>query len=30
MTLVRFIAADGAGVREVEAAAGERLLDHLE
>lgn len=27
MTLVRFISADGAGVREVEAAAGERLLD---
>lgn len=26
MTLVRFIAADG-GVREVEAAAGDRLLD---
>jgi ferredoxin len=27
MTLVRFISADGAEVREVEAPAGERLLD---
>ena len=27
MTLVRFVSADGAKVREVEAAAGERLLD---
>ena len=27
MTKVRFISADGATVREVEAAAGERLLD---
>jgi ferredoxin len=27
MTLVRFISADGATVREVDAAAGERLLD---
>jgi ferredoxin len=27
MTLVRFISADGANVREVDAAAGERLLD---
>jgi ferredoxin len=27
MTLVRFISADGETVREVEAAAGERLLD---
>lgn len=27
MTLVRFISADGANVREVEAPAGERLLD---
>ena len=27
MTLVRFISADGGKVREVEAAAGERLLD---
>ena len=27
MTRVRFISADGHGVREVEAAAGERLLD---
>jgi ferredoxin len=27
MTLVRFISADGTNVREVEAPAGERLLD---
>ena len=27
MTLVRFVSADGASVREVEAKAGERLLD---
>jgi ferredoxin len=27
MTLVRFVSADGASVREVEAPAGERLLD---
>ena len=27
MTLVRFLSADGAQVREVEALAGERLLD---
>jgi len=27
MTLVRFISADGEGVREVDAPAGERLLD---
>jgi ferredoxin len=27
MTLVRFISADGAGVSEVDAAPGERLLD---
>jgi ferredoxin len=27
MTLVRFVSADGSKVREVEAAAGERLLD---
>ena len=27
MTLVRFVSADGAQVREVEAASGERLLD---
>jgi ferredoxin len=27
MTLVRFVAADGAKVREVDAPAGERLLD---
>jgi ferredoxin len=27
MTLVRFVSADGATVREVEAPAGERLLD---
>ena len=27
MTLVRFVSADGVSVREVEAAAGERLLD---
>ena len=27
MTLVRFVSADGSQVREVEAAAGERLLD---
>ncbi len=27
MTLVRFVSADGGKVREVEAAAGERLLD---
>ena len=27
MTLVRFVSADGAGVQEVDAPAGERLLD---
>ena len=27
MTLVRFVSADGGKVREVQAAAGERLLD---
>ena len=27
MTIVRFVSADGGQVREVEAAAGERLLD---
>jgi ferredoxin len=27
MTLVRFVSADGASVREVDAPAGERLLD---